>query len=116
MRELVDHLHAHDQHYIVMVDPAVAYQEYPPFERGDADNILLKRANGSIWQGVVWPGITAFPDWFAANISKYWDNEFALFFSPTDGVDIDALWIDMNEPSNFPCNFPCDNPAAAAVG
>jgi alpha-glucosidase len=24
MRELVDHLHKHDQHYIVMVDPAVS--------------------------------------------------------------------------------------------
>ncbi|KAB5511387.1 family 31 glycosyl hydrolase [Coniochaeta sp. 2T2.1] len=92
MRELVNHLHKNDQHYIVM------------------------RANGSIWQGVVWPGITAFPDWFASNITKYWNNEFALFFSPDDGVDIDALWIDMNEPSNFPCNFTCDNPAAAAVG
>ncbi|KAJ9142247.1 Family 31 glycosyl hydrolase [Coniochaeta hoffmannii] len=116
MRELVDHLHKNDQHYVVMVDPAVAYQPYGPFERGVADNIFLKRANGSIWQGVVWPGITAFPDWFAANISRYWNNEFASFFSPADGVDIDALWIDMNEPSNFPCNFPCDDPAAAAVG
>lgn len=24
MRELVDHLHKHNQHYIVMVDPAVS--------------------------------------------------------------------------------------------
>ncbi|KAK3941275.1 putative glycoside hydrolase [Diplogelasinospora grovesii] len=116
MRELVDHLHANNQHYVVMVDPAVAYQQYPPFERGVADNIFLLRANGSIWQGVVWPGITAFPDWFSANIASYWNNEFAVFFSPESGVDIDALWIDMNEPSNFPCNFPCDDPAAAAVG
>jgi alpha-glucosidase len=27
------------------------------------------------------------------------------------GVDIDALWIDMNEPSNF-CEYPCSNPDA----
>lgn len=68
------------------------------------------RANGSIWQGVVWPGVTAFPDWFSQNISEYWNIEFALFFDPESGVDIDALWIDMNEPSNFACDFPCDDP------
>ncbi|OTA70412.1 glycoside hydrolase family 31 protein [Hypoxylon sp. EC38] len=118
MRELVDYLHAHNQHYVLMVDPAVAYQDFPAsFQRGVDDNVFLLRGNGSVWKGVVWPGVTAFPDWFSANISKYWNNEFSIFFSPEDGVDIDALWIDMNEPSNFPCYFPCDNPdAAAAVG
>ncbi|KAI0179275.1 glycoside hydrolase family 31 protein [Hypoxylon sp. FL1284] len=117
MRELVDYLHAHDQHYVVMVDPAVAYQDFPSsFQRGVEDNIFLLRANGSVWKGVVWPGVTAFPDWFSPNVSDYWNNEFSLFFSPDDGIDIDALWIDMNEPSNFPCYFPCDNPDASAVG
>ncbi|KAI1140562.1 glycoside hydrolase family 31 protein [Hypoxylon sp. FL0543] len=117
MRELVDYLHAHDQHYVVMVDPAVAYQDFPAaFQRGVDDNIFLLRQNGSVWKGVVWPGVTAFPDWFSANISKYWNNEFSIFFSQEDGVDIDALWIDMNEPSDFPCYFPCDDPDAAAVG
>lgn len=85
------------------VDPAVAYQNYGPFNRGAEDDVFLLRANGSIWQGVVWPGVTAFPDWFSENITAYWDNEFALFFNPETGVDIDALWIDMNEPSNFAC-------------
>ncbi|KAI1380693.1 glycoside hydrolase family 31 protein [Hypoxylon crocopeplum] len=117
MRELVDYLHAHNQHYVVMVDPAVAYQDFPAaFQRGVDDNIFLLRENGSVWKGVVWPGVTAFPDWFSANVSSYWNNEFSIFFSPDDGVDIDALWIDMNEPSNFPCYFPCDNPDASAVG
>ncbi|KAK0616116.1 glycosyl hydrolases family 31-domain-containing protein [Bombardia bombarda] len=116
VRSLVDHLHENNQHYIVMVDPAVAYQEYPPFERGVDDNIWLLRTNGSIWKGVVWPGVSAFPDWFSANASKYWNNEFNVFFDKDAGVDIDGLWIDMNEPSNFPCNFPCDDPDAAAVG
>ncbi|KAK3378615.1 alpha-glucosidase-like protein [Podospora didyma] len=116
MRDLVDHLHAAKQKYIVMVDPAVAYADYPPFQRGVEDNIFLLRSNGSVWKGVVWPGVSTFPDWFSANIGKYWDNEFGAFFSKDHGLDIDGLWIDMNEPSNFPCNFPCDNPEAAAVG
>ncbi|KAK3325139.1 glycoside hydrolase family 31 protein [Apodospora peruviana] len=116
VRLLVDYLHDNDQHYIVMVDPAVAYTDYPPFERGVQDDIFLKRNNGSVWRGVVWAGVSVFPDWFSTNIAKYWNNEFATFFDKDQGVDIDALWIDMNEPSNFPCNFPCDDPDAAAVG
>jgi alpha-glucosidase len=101
-----------------MVDPAVAYQQYGPFQRGVSDNIFLKKADGTIWQGVVWPGVTAFPDWFSVNISSYWNSEFALFFSPGNGIDIDGLWIDMNEPSNFACDFPCDDPygSAAKIG
>jgi alpha-glucosidase len=48
-----------------------------------------------------------FPDWFHQNTQGYWDNEFATFFNKDTGVDIDALWIDMNEPSSF-CDYPCD--------
>ncbi|KAK5994888.1 putative alpha/beta-glucosidase agdC [Cladobotryum mycophilum] len=116
VRELVDHLHANDQHYVVMVDPAVAWQNYPPANKGVEDNIFLLRSNGSAWLGVVWPGVTVFPDWFSANITSYWNGQFKSFFDPAAGVDIDALWIDMNEPSNFPCNFPCSDPYGAAKG
>ncbi|PNP42332.1 hypothetical protein TGAMA5MH_06014 [Trichoderma gamsii] len=116
MRELVDHLHANDQHYVVMVDPAVAYQDYPPANQGLEDNIFLLRQNGSVWIGVVWPGVTVFPDWFSANVTSYWNGQFQTFFNADTGLDIDALWIDMNEPSNFPCNFPCDDPYKAAIG
>ena len=99
VRELVDTLHARQQHYIVMVDPAVAYQDYPPFNNGI--DSFLKFSNGSVYKGVVWPGVTAFPDWFKPSTQDYWDNEFSTFFSPTDGVDIDALWIDMLVLSHF---------------
>lgn len=116
MRELVSHLHANDQHYVVMVDPAVAYQDYPPANIGLEDNVFLLRSNGSVWIGVVWPGVTVFPDWFSANATQYWNGQFQTFFNADTGLDIDALWIDMNEPSNFPCNFPCDDPYKAAIG
>jgi alpha-glucosidase len=115
MRELVDHLHSHDQKYIMMVDPAVAYADYPPYLRGEETNSFLTYANGSVWRGVVWPGQTVFPDWFAENTTEYWTNEFADFFSPESGVDIDGVWIDMNEPSNMECPFPCEHPDQDAI-
>jgi alpha-glucosidase len=96
MQEFLDTLHERDQHYIVMVDPAVAYQDYGPRNRGVEQNAFLKRSNGSEWIGVVWPGVTVFPDWFAANTSSYWTNEFGIIFDQDQGVDIDGLWIDVS--------------------
>lgn len=113
VQELVTYLHDHNQHYVVMVDPAVAYLDYPPFNNGVQDDAFMKYPNGSTYQGVVWPGVTTWPDWFAPNAQDYWNKEFATFFDPQSGVDIDALWIDMNEASNF-CDFPCTHPAAFA--
>ncbi|THV67466.1 alpha-glucosidase [Aureobasidium pullulans] len=114
VRELVSTLHARQQSYIVMVDPAVAYYNYSAFNNGVEAGAFLKRSNGSIYQGVVWPGVTAFPDWFASGTQEYWDNEFTTFFDADTGVDIDALWIDMNEASNF-CPWPCSDPAGYAA-
>ncbi|OCT51452.1 putative alpha/beta-glucosidase agdC [Cladophialophora carrionii] len=113
MRELVAYLHAHQQHYIVMVDPAVAAQNYSAFNNGNSPDIFMKRADGSNFVGVVWPGPTVFPDWFHPDTQGYWNDEFADFFSPETGVDISGLWIDMNEAANF-CNYPCSDPAAFA--
>ncbi|EEQ27204.1 putative alpha-glucosidase [Microsporum canis] len=109
MRALVDYLHDHDQHYVVMVDPAVSYGDNDAFYRGKEQGIFMKTSNGSIYKGAVWPGVTAFPDWFHPGVQDYWNNEFKLFFDPEKGIDIDALWIDMNEAANF-CDWPCSDP------
>lgn len=64
VREYVDYLHDHNQHYIVMVDPAMAYRTkrendlpYETFLRARDQGILLQK-NGTIYQGVVWPGMS----------------------------------------------------------
>ncbi|KAJ5779962.1 Glycoside hydrolase family 31 [Penicillium paradoxum] len=100
MRGLVSYLHKHHQKYIVMVDPAVSHSDNGAFNRGSD-------------QGAVWPGVTVFPDWFNPDTQSYWNSEFRRFFSARDGVDIDGLWIDMNEAANF-CPYPCANPAEYA--
>lgn len=54
--DIVDYLHEHDQHYVVMVDQATAYQTekydslpYETFDRGRDRGVLLQK-NGSIYQ------------------------------------------------------------------
>lgn len=61
----------------------------------------------------MWPGVTVFPDWFNEDTAPYWNGEFNIFFDPDTGVDIDGLWIDMNEASNF-CPWPCPDAEAYA--
>ena len=38
---------------------------------------------------------------FHPDTAEWWNNEFLTFFDADEGVDIDALWIDMNEAANF---------------
>lgn len=51
MQDIVHYLHAHEQHYIMMVDPGVGHQNYPTYNRGAADDIFLKRPDGSYFEG-----------------------------------------------------------------
>ncbi|KAJ4477621.1 alpha-glucosidase [Lentinula lateritia] len=112
MREIVDYLHTHDQKYVLMTDPAVAYapgEGYGTYNRGSALDVWLKMPNGSAELALVWPGVTNYPDWFHPSIQDFWTTEFGLFYNTSDGIDIDGAWIDMNEPSNF-CVLPCTDP------
>ncbi|KAG5999370.1 hypothetical protein E4U54_001887 [Claviceps lovelessii] len=113
MRELVAHLHANKQKYVLIVDPAVAAKDYEPYNNGVKKDVFLLNSTNQILHGVVWPGLAAYPDWFAPGSQEYWTKEFANFFSPESGIDVDFLWIDMNEPSNF-CPYPCLDPESAA--
>ena len=53
VQELVTYLHDHDQHYIMMVDPAVAYQNYDAFNNGASAGAFLLNSSGSIYQGML---------------------------------------------------------------
>ncbi|KAI6817135.1 glycoside hydrolase family 31 protein [Hortaea werneckii] len=114
VHDLVNTLHERNQHYIVMVDPAVwSAGPNKALDDGLEADIFMKRANGSIYEGVVWPGPTYFPDWFDEATQEYWNQQFLDFFDGVTGPDIDALWIDMNEPANF-LNRPYPGPAPPA--
>ncbi|KAG8875707.1 hypothetical protein FRB97_004788 [Tulasnella sp. 331] len=117
MQEIVNYLHSHDQQYILMIDPAVAHQpdqNYTAYDVGTDMGVFLKYPNGTLFQGVVWPGPTVFPDWFHPNATAFWAGQIARFFDKTTGIDVDGLWIDMNEASNF-CDYPCSDPVAWAA-
>ncbi|KAI9322826.1 alpha glucosidase [Dichotomocladium elegans] len=99
MRAFSNELHANKQRIVVMVDVAkAAFEDYEPYVRGKSLDVFVKNPDGSDYIGQVWPGYTVFPDWFHPNVTQYWNYEIGLWMSR---LDLDGVWIDMNEPSSF---------------
>ncbi|RUS71085.1 hypothetical protein EGW08_021146 [Elysia chlorotica] len=99
---IIADLHGNKQRYIIMADPAISSSQpagnYPPFDEGKKLDIFVKNDDGKILIGKVWPGETAFPDFFHPNAYNYWYSQAKQFH---DKLPFDGLWIDMNEPSSF---------------
>ena len=85
---------------VTIVDPGVKYQPeggYAVFDEGAAHDYFLRRADGSLYLGEVWPGPAVFVDFTRADARRWWgDLHRALLDRGVAGV-----WTDMNEPSDF---------------
>ncbi|WAQ96934.1 LYAG-like protein [Mya arenaria] len=101
--DVVQDLHDHGQHYIMIIDPGISNSQpkgtYIPYDDGLKRNVFIKTPDGSQpIIGKVWPGTTAYPDFYHPNASDYWYTHAKAYH---DIVPFDGIWIDMNEPSNF---------------
>ncbi|ORX58669.1 hypothetical protein DM01DRAFT_1371693 [Hesseltinella vesiculosa] len=104
MQALSKKLHADGQKFVTMVDAAISTNtSYGPHDRLLASGAFVKNPDGTEYAGQVWPGFTAFPDWWHPNAQAYWTKEIGDWLAL---LDLDGLWIDMNEPSAF-CTGSC---------
>ncbi|OJT04578.1 Alpha-glucosidase [Trametes pubescens] len=104
VREFIQELAANNQHYIPIVDAAVAVlvndtDVYDPYSKGAELGTWIKNPDGSEYIGQVWPGFTVFPDWFSEHSTAVWTE--ALKNWTELGVEFSGIWLDMNEPSSF---------------
>jgi len=83
---------------VVIIDPGIkvdtAYQAY---RSGLAGDHFVRRKDGTLFVGDVWPGPCAFPDFSSAAARTWWGKQFGPLIA--DGVR--GWWNDMNEPSVF---------------
>lgn len=102
-------LHAMGFHSVWMIDPGLKadpwYSVYASAQEGDH---LIKTASGVEYQGEVWPGDCAFPDFTNARTREWWGHLYKDFLAS----GIDGVWNDMNEPAVFGApekTMPADN-------
>eukprot|EP01038_Epipyxis_sp_PR26KG_P009449 gene9449-12733_t len=94
-------LHSNGQHFVPIVDPGIMVKSnYDAYEQGLKEDLFVKDIKGGYYLGQVWPGPTYFPDFLHPSAQDYWTSQMKTFH---EAVNVDGIWIDMNEASNF-CN------------
>src|ERR1700722_11535050 len=101
---------------VTSMDPGVAYQpptkemlesstpelgpqaeSYYVFNQGMQRNYFLKKKNGELYLGKVWPENVVFPDFTIDAVRNWWGD---LHRAQLDN-GVSGIWNDMNEPSDF---------------
>ena len=81
---------------VTIVDPGVkADPSDPTFREGLERDYFIRRPDGSLFIGVVWPGESAFPDFTRAEVRHWWGERHRALLDP----GVAAIWDDMNEPA-----------------
>jgi alpha-glucosidase len=73
------------------------HQNYSPYDSGTAGDHFLKRSDGSVYVGEVWPGPSVFPEFTQSATRAWWGSLYGDFVA----AGISGFWNDMNEPSVF---------------
>ena len=83
---------------VTIIDPGVKTDpEYHVFREGLANDLFIRRADGSLFTGYVWPDESAFADFTRPAAREWWGE---LGRSLLD-VGVRGIWDDMNEPTVF---------------
>jgi len=72
-------------------------QTYYVFNQGMAKDYFLKRDDGELWVGAVWPGKAVYADFTLDAAARWWGDLHRAYLD--HGVA--GIWNDMNEPSDF---------------
>jgi alpha-glucosidase len=96
---LVARLAAKGFRVVTIEDPGIKIDPgWDVYDTGSAGGHFLRRADGSEYSGVVWPGPAAFPDFSRGATRDWWGAQ-------VDGLaqtGVAGVWLDVNEPTTFP--------------
>lgn len=114
--EVNSFLHGHNFKSVWMIDPGIKKEPgYFVYDQGTAGDHWIKTSRGTEYNGEVWPGVCAFPDFTKPDTRAWWSGLYKDFMA----TGIDGVWNDMNEPAVFntpEATMPEDNLHAGGDG
>lgn len=83
---------------VVIMDPGIKTDKgYLPYDEGLHKDLFVKFPDGDVYEGQVWPGWCAFPDFTKPETRKWWAEKMEFYFE----AGVDGYWTDMNEPASW---------------
>lgn len=105
MKRLTEDLAKEGIRIVTIMDPGVKSEKgYPVYDEGAEKKYFAQTPDGEIYENVVWPGDSVYPDFGRADVREWWGSHYQLL---TDN-GIAGIWTDMNEPAGFKGELPED--------
>ena len=104
-KKMISDLRAEGFHTVCIVDAHPKMQAgYAPYDEGIVGNYFVKKSDGSVYEGKVWPanaaknpGPSVFPDFSNPAARRWW----GLLYKDLLNLGVAGIWNDMNEPAVF---------------
>ncbi len=83
---------------VTIIDPGVKYEpeaDYAVFDEGIQNDYFVRKADGQLFHGYVWPDKAVFPDFMRSDVQKWWGD----WHKTLTDVGVAGIWCDMNEPA-----------------
>ncbi|MDX2213334.1 MAG: glycoside hydrolase family 31 protein [Oculatellaceae cyanobacterium bins.114] len=96
--KLIGDLAANGFKTVSIVDPGVKYEpeaDYPIFDQGFERDYFVRKADGTLVHGYVWPEKAVFPDFLKPEVREWWGN----WQKSLTEAGVAGIWNDMNEPA-----------------
>lgn len=95
---LIQGLQQNGFHVVTICDPGVKYEpeaDYQVFDDGLKKDYFIRKANGQLFHGYVWPEKAVFPDFMRSEVREWWGS----WQSSLTDIGVAGIWNDMNEPA-----------------
>ncbi|MEW6493885.1 MAG: glycoside hydrolase family 31 protein [Cyanobacteriota bacterium] len=83
---------------VTIVDPGVKYEpeaDYQVFDEGLKNNYFVRKTDGQLFHGYVWPDKAVFPDFLNPEVRDWWGS----WHKHLTSLGVAGIWNDMNEPA-----------------
>ncbi len=98
IRKLSDKLAAMGIKLVSIIDPGTKLEKgYDVYDEGIREGYFAKDEEGEVYQNVVWPGDSVFPDFTSKRVREWWGS----LTKRLTAKGIRGIWNDMNEPASF---------------